>query len=471
RLSGLLLLAGGWHVVTHELLGLVAIGVAVSTLDDCVVDLVYLGWFWRRRRGREVIAAADLPAGEGAWMAILVPAWDEAAVIGAMLADLTTRLDYQRYRVFVGVYPNDPATRAAVVAVGDARIELVVCSRPGPTTKADCLNHLWRAAVADEHSRGRRFKAVVLHDAEDVVDPSELRVFDHLIPGLAMVQLPVVPLVDRASRWVGGHYLDEFAEAHGKDIVVRGALGAAVPSAGVACAVDRDMLAAIAGATGMPFDPASMTEDYELGMKVFARGGRGALVRIRGMAGGGDVATREYFPATVDSAIRQKTRWLLGIALSGWDRVGWRGGWADRYMLLRDRKTIVAPLLTVLAYLVAAAVVVDLGFAATIPAARRFAPLAAPGSALAALLWINTVALGWRLGLRAGFTGGTHGWREGLRAMPRAVVGNWINARAAWRALRRYHRIRAGLEIPSWDKTAHVFPGIAVPLALGDAGG
>ena len=282
--------------------------------------------------------------------------------------------------------------------------------------------------------------------------------FDHLVPELGMVQLPVIPLVDRSSRWVSGHYLDEFAESHGKDIVVRGAIGAAVPSAGVACAIDREVLGIIAGASGVPFDPECMTEDYELGMKIAALGRRGALVRMPQVARGRLVATHEHFPATLDTAIRQKTRWLLGIALSGWDRVGWPGGWADRYMLLRDRKAIFTPLVTAIGYAAVAMVVIDAGLAASITGMARFGPIVAPHTLLAALLRVNGVALGWRLGLRAGFTTGVHGWREGLRSIPRAVVSNWINAHAAVRALRRYLRIRAGRELPLWDKTAHKFP-------------
>lgn len=281
--GGILLAAAAWHVATHELHGIAAVGVAVSTIDDCAVDLIYLLLWLRRRIVRDDIGpAAILPIGTG-WMAIIVPAWDEAAVIAAMLCSLTTRIDHPRYRVFVGAYPNDPATQNAIKSAGDPRIEPVICSRPGPTTKADCLNHLWRAIIAHENRAAIRFKAVVLHDAEDIVDPHELRVFDHLIPGLAMVQLPVIPLVDPTSRWVSGHYLDEFAESHGKDVLVRGAIGAAVPSAGVACAVDREVLGRIADdATGSPFDPASMTEDYELGMKIATLGHRSVLVQNSG---------------------------------------------------------------------------------------------------------------------------------------------------------------------------------------------
>src|SRR3546814_4599989 len=83
---------------------------------------------------------------------------------------------------------------------------------------ADCLNHLWNALTREERATGTRFKAVILHDAEDVVHSAELRIFDRLVERFDMVQLPVLPLADPQSRWIGGHYLDEFAESHGKDL-------------------------------------------------------------------------------------------------------------------------------------------------------------------------------------------------------------------------------------------------------------
>lgn len=179
------------HVLTHEVLLIVAAGIAISSLDGFALDLIYFGrraWragvVYRRHRPLRV---ENLPCGELGWMASIVPAWDEAAVIGAMPRNLTSRLDYSHYRVFVGVYPKDPATAAAIAAVGDPRITTVGCSRPGPTTKADCLNHLWRAVLAAEIVARQRYKAIVLHDAEGVVHARELAIFDHLIPRLAMV--------------------------------------------------------------------------------------------------------------------------------------------------------------------------------------------------------------------------------------------------------------------------------------------
>lgn len=455
--------AAAIFISAREFIMIVAIGVAVSSLDDLMIDLIYIvRLIWRRVFVYSVhtrAVASDLKGTDLGWIAIIVPAWDEASVIGDMLRHATATLAYPRYRIFVGTYINDPATIAAVRAVDDPRIACITLGWPGPTTKADCLNALWRAALVYEQAAGVRFKAMVLHDAEDVVDRNELKVFDHLIPKLAMVQLPVMPLPDLNSRWIAGHYMDEFAEAHTKDMIVREALGAAVPSAGVACAIERAMLGRIAAlAGGIPFDATCLTEDYELGLKIRSLGGRGCLARIHGGSGAAAVATREHFPGTLDSAIRQKSRWLLGIALQGWDRLGWPGGMADLWMLIRDRKAVVTALLTLLAYFALAIAILISIARAIYPPISMFPPLAPLGSSLSTLLVLNSGVLGWRLTMRCLFTGHVHGWKEAVHSIPRSLVGNYINFRAAARALRRYVAIALRREKNVWEKTAHHFP-------------
>lgn len=306
-----------------------------------------------------------------------------------------------------------------------------------------------------------RFKAVVLHDAEDVVHASELHVFDHLIGRFDMVQLPVMPLPDPGSRWIAGHYMDEFAEAHTKDVVVREALGAAVPSAGVACAVARHQIAALARARpGAPFDPTCFTEDYELGQHVKRAGGRGALVRVRDVKRA-LVATHEHFPHTLRAAVRQKSRWMLGIALDGWDRLGWAGDGADQYMFWRDRKPLFLVPLSILAWLTTVGALAMLALARMWAPARALGPIAPEHSWLAALLLLNIGLLGWRLLLRFGFTAHAYGLREGLRAVPRIIVANVINTLATARAIERYLDIAVGRRNATWEKTAHRIPLIA----------
>ena len=94
-----------------------------------------------------------------------------------------------------------------------------------------------------------------------------------------------------------------------------------------------------------------MTEDYEIGLRIGALGPQDDVRAHSGRPGErGVVASRGHFPATLGSAVRQKARWLGGIALAGWDRLGWSGGIGERWMRLRDRRGPLAALLLLAAY-------------------------------------------------------------------------------------------------------------------------
>ena len=294
-------------------------------------------------------------------------------------------------------------------------------------------------------------KAVVLHDAEDVVHPLELRIFDRLVDRAAIVQLPVLPLPDPASPWIAGHYCDEFAEAHIKELVVREAVGAAIPLAGVGCAIERRAMGRLAAMEdGRPFAGESMTEDYEMGLRIGALGLKTYFVRIPARIGErGVVATRGHFPATLGEAVRQKARWLGGIALTGWDRLGWSGSLGERWMRLRDRRGPLAAILLVAAY-AAALLWAQLWVAEALgaPVQARMGPL------LVTLLTINAWLLSWRILMRACFTASAYGIGQGLLSIPRLVVGNVIAILAALRAL----SLHIGGGARRWDKTRHIFP-------------
>ncbi|UVO51178.1 glycosyl transferase family protein [Sphingomonas sp. SUN019] len=431
-----------------------AVGFVIGGVDDLLVDLVYL---WRRIRGAAgSLLLDDLPASSKTGrLAVFVPAWDESAVIGAMLRTALARFAHPDYRIFVGCYPNDPATIDAVAAVAqtDRRVRLVIGVKDGPTTKADCLNALWRALGRDDAVARARTSAVVLHDAEDVVHPAELRVYDALLGDHAIVQIPVLPLIDRGARLVSGHYADEFSEAHGKQMVVRAAVGAGLPLAGVGCAISVAALEAIAARHGTPFDEDSLTEDYELGLRAGAFGGA-CFARVREYPGGPLVAVRAYFPATIRAAVIQKARWMTGIALAGWDRTGWSRPLhlADHWMRMRDRRAPVAVLVLAAAYVaVLASALGMLGHAIIGDAASAVSP------DVRTLLTVTLALLLWRIAARALATGRSYGWREAVWSVPRLLVANWISLLAARRAIVRYIGILAGAP-PRWDKTAHVFP-------------
>lgn len=447
-------LIDGLALLVRELALFAAVGFLIFGASDLLVDLLWIGLQLKRLMlGVPGVTLDTLPPPDRPGrLAIFLPAWREAAVIGPMLRHTLQAWPDGDYRLYVGCYPNDPDTLAVVGAIDDTRVRRVIGTRPGPTTKADNLNTIWRALRADEAAAGLRYKAIVLHDAEDVVHSAELRLFDRLIERFDLVQLPVLPLIDRKRRGVSGHYIDEFCELHGKEMVVREALGAALPLAGVGCALSRDAMAELAGATDTPFDAASLTEDYEIGLRLHALGRRGTFVRLPSRLEGATVATREHFPSHWRDAVAQKSRWITGIALSGWDRLGWSGGPAERWMRLRDRQAPLAALLLCIAYLVMLAMpLLDTIARVVGHPVTLFTPL------LALLMQIAATLLVWRLIIRFAFVARSYGLFEGLRAVPRVVVSNAIAILAAREALGRYARARRGGRT-EWGKTAHVFP-------------
>jgi adsorption protein B len=97
-------------------------GFLLFGINDLVVDLIYFTRrLWRSvtvyRRHRPAYASYWVFNEDPGFIAILVPAWDEAAVIASMLKSALSRLDYEDYRIFVGHYRNDPATAAAIASV------------------------------------------------------------------------------------------------------------------------------------------------------------------------------------------------------------------------------------------------------------------------------------------------------------------------------------------------------------------
>lgn len=440
------------QLVEQELLLFAAFWFLLGAMDDFGVDLC---WIWLKLSGRardlriSAEAAATPLRGRAA---VLIAAWQEAEVIGHTIGHALSVWRQDDFTLFVGCYANDPGTVAAAMAAAgaDPRARIVIHGAAGPTTKADCLNRLHAALCEDERRYGYRFKSVVLHDSEDMVHPAELAVIDAALAEVEFVQLPVRPEPQPRSPWVAGHYSDEFAEAHAKALVVRDALGAAIPAAGVGCGFSREIIARIArrrGADG-PFAAECLTEDYELGLLVRREGGASRFLRVRD-ARGELVATRAYFPGRLDAAVRQKARWIHGIAFQGWDRLGWTRGFAEFWMALRDRRGPLAAIVLACGYLL---VVIEGLLALVSLFAARPQPFVSP--VLNALLVLCFCAFLWRAAARCVFTAGEYGPIEGLRALARVPVANFIAILAGRRALWSYlHSLAGGAVI--WEKTRH----------------
>ena len=354
----------------------------LSGFDDLVIDIyyvcrqlymvLYVRRRWPRLKEEQLLGAVEQP------IAIIIPAWQESPVIGKMIDNTVRTLRYSKYTVFVGTYPNDPDTQLEVERARERyeNVERIVCPKDGPTNKADCLNWIIQGVRHYEQRTGTRFAIFLMHDAEDIVHPLSLKLFNYLMPRFAMIQIPVFSLPRRWNEFTAGVYMDEFAELHSKDLIVRERLGRNVPSAGVGTAFSHEAVEALGMANeNQLFSLDSLTEDYDFGFRLRAVGLKSVFVRFpferEAMRGRwwsrtprptrvtDYIATREYFPSEFWLAVRQKTRWVIGIALQGWANLGWRGGWRTKYILFRDRKTLFTSQLNVLGYLL---VLLVLGF-------------------------------------------------------------------------------------------------------------
>ena len=452
------------------LFGLALIAV-LGGLDDLVIDIAYLIYRFQGRR-----AAVDWPLREEHLkalteqpLAVMVPAWQEAGVIAGMLDNLLRSVDYRDYAVFVGVYPNDPETAREVEHIRrrDRRIHIVACPRPGPTSKGDCLNAVYRAARGFGERLHKPFAAYVLHDSEDVVHPLELRLFNAFIPAMDMVQIPVLPLERRFRDFTASHYIDEFAESHVKELAVRAHRTGMVPSAGVGCAFSARALDRMARDNGRdPFRAGSLTEDYDIAVRLGKAGLRQAFVRMvigrksrrRREHDPGVIATREFFPHHFWDAVRQKARWQLGITFQGWQTFAWRGDWRQRYALWRDRKGHFAAHVGMLCYFALANTALFHGLRHVFPNAGVPRVLVPHGSVTWWLLLVATLFLISRTLQRAMAVGRHYGRAQALLSIPRQLWGHGINFLAGARALALFVRHKLTGKPLGWDKTSHHFP-------------
>ena len=146
-------------LVEHELLLFAGFFFLLGAIDELSMDFA---WFWLRLTGRAetpVMSRRNIHYRRlSGRAAVLVPAWQEARVIADTLTHALAVWPQDDLRIYVGVYRNDPETLEAAArgARGDARVRIVVHDRDGPSTKADCLNRLYKAMQPGRIARGAR---------------------------------------------------------------------------------------------------------------------------------------------------------------------------------------------------------------------------------------------------------------------------------------------------------------------------
>lgn len=426
-------------------------------IDDVLVDIV--AW-WKNIKPRELnkVDLYEIAAIPQRNIAIIIPAWEEGGIIGRMLLGNLERIEYTNYHIFVGCYPNDQDTVDAVEAIGagNGRIHAIVNFKDGPTSKGQILNWVVDSILDWESVHDVRFDAFLMHDSEDLIHPKSLLLLNSELKRADFIQIPVFSLELSPSALVAGIYIDEFAEAHTKDVLVRAHLGGCVPSAGVGTCMSRSFVVEqLRSNNGRLFNDSCLTEDYELGIHSGLGGARQAFVSAfyRDDASGKKefIATREYFPKGFRRSVRQKTRWTMGIALQCWRNIGWRGSFMQRYFLFRDRKGLFTNPLMFLGYIwtvVFALVTFFLPFASADFDVGRFAKV----GGITGLFAIN------RLAQRMIAVGRVYGWRSVITVPIRLPVGNVINAFAVFNSIYKDIKCKITKKNVAWAKTSHELP-------------
>ncbi|MCX7877029.1 MAG: glycosyltransferase [Ignavibacteria bacterium] len=442
------------HEVFTVLLWICSVLLVISGIDDIMVDLMY--WFnrWKYKRNLPDMEEA-LSVSENS-IALVICAWREYKVIGRTLTYALSKMRYSNFTIFVGVYPNDTKTLEVVKRIAQKNNKVVICvnSHDGPTTKADNLNNVYASLKRFEEDTGKKFDIILIHDSEDFIHPLSLKIFNYVIgyTGVDAVQIPVVPIKDDRGKFIHRTYCDAFAEVHSKDLVVRQALNVFIPFAGTGMAFKREIFQNLEQNYPQVFNDANLTEDYELGLRLFKLGYKTSYVNllIDKKNPNSRIATGEYFPNTFWAAVKQRSRWTAGICFQNWKMHKWAGNLKTKYFLMRDRKTIFSNFMVLLSNIVFALFLLYLlGFGLGI---KAFESAIVTNPALWVFLWICFFLMVWRLVHRFIFTYSWYGLKYAFFSLIRLNFDNLINFFATFRALKVFMNMRNKVV---WESTEH----------------
>ena len=435
-----------------------AIGIVVAffAFDDLFIDLVAILRNLKPRK-LSIDDLANMHNMPQKKIAIMIANWHEEEIIERMIVGNISRIDYLNYDFFLGVYPNDSATLKIALRLKErySRVQVVVNTKPGPTSKGQMLNEILIAIKASEISQRQIYDIFLMHDSEDIIHTLALKLINYRMEKNDFVQIPVFSLPTPALDLTRGTYIDEFTESHTKDMLVRSHLNGGVPSAGVGTAMSHLFVSDIVELQkGYLLKQDTLTEDYHLGLMAHRLGYRSefACFYAKKKKGKDFVATREFFPARVATSIRQKTRWTLGISLQGYDNLKWGKTWAENYFLWRDRRGLINAPMLLLSYGLFLSVSIYYVIQHHLPDYILESQL------IRYLFLFNLSCLLLKIFQRFRLVAGLNGLSLALLIPARWFLANYINTMASVKAVQNYRKaLKTGQE-PKWAKTAHELP-------------
>jgi cellulose synthase/poly-beta-1,6-N-acetylglucosamine synthase-like glycosyltransferase len=263
-------------------------------------SLFFLSTAWLRvaaatvARPQNPAALANLDAGETETYSVMVALYQEANVVPDLLNTLLA-LDWPRSRLEIKVVceEDDSETLAALRSHPlPPWFEIVEVPVAMPRTKPKALNYALQLCTG---------RYIAIYDAEDRPDPRQLReacrAFARMTPDVGCLQAPLDVANARQNHLTALFAMEYRALFHGllpwlsnRQLVV--------PLGGTSNHFRREALEGV-----MAWDAYNVTEDADLGMKLYRLGYRVEMITR---------PTLEDAPVRFDVWLRQRTRWFKG---------------------------------------------------------------------------------------------------------------------------------------------------------------
>ena len=441
-----------WMIFSY----VVIFAVLILSFDDLFIDFIALifGLKPNRISDTQLGKMHSMPQKR---IAIMIANWHEADIIERMIHGNVGRIDYLNYDFFLGVYPNDTETVAAAQRLESlySMVKVVINSKPGPTSKGQMLNEIIHQITNIEISKKKFYDVFMLQDSEDIIHPLSLKLVNYEMEEVDFLQTPVFSLPTKWNDLTRAIYIDEFTECHTKDMLVRSFLKGGVPSAGVGTAMSHLFVSEIQLLQkGELLKEDTLTEDYHLGLMAHRLGYESKFVcSYRQKTKSVDyIATREYFPASTATSIRQKTRWTLGISFQGYENLKWSKTWAENYFLWRDRRSFLNGILVLSSYVLTVSYVVYFFIN------NRWPVFLGADQILLAAISTNFYLMAIRLVQRFRLVQDLNGFKIALLIPVRWVLANYINTLASFKAFNVHRNSKKTGTRPQWVKTTHELP-------------
>ena len=419
--------------------------VFISSMDDIFIDIMSLSI-------RNITLYKKPPKDtEMPDIGVFVANWQEENVLRQMVEGNLKRIPFQAVKMYIGVYPNDEGTKKIAFDLAEDypdRVRVVVNTLDGPTSKGQLLNEMFKQVFTSDNPP----EMVIMHDSEDIIDPRTFEIYSALYQDYDFIQTPVFSLDSRHRSHTAATYMDEFAEKHTRELVVRNALGAMVPSAGVGTCLSKKLIHHFIKVRGTVLDTSSVTEDYILGSEAFRAGFKSYYASVTDPSHKQPIiATYEYFPKDLWASCKQKTRWTYGINFEGTHIIGWNGNFWNVYFYARDRKGMIGNFLPIISLI--------LMLIYTLGGLHPFQVSPNTFTILWILLNMNFLFMILRYIVRVQSFKEIYGFYDPIGIAIRWPVAIFINMVACYRAWMIYlFQSRFATRPITWSKTAHEVP-------------